>query len=98
MSDIWTMMWKETKESLLQGGLSAWLRPLLLVGILGIGFPWRFGLQWLALVPVVMGLVIYVPFIVILSFIGDAISGVRERHSLETLRAIRILERAIRLC
>jgi len=97
MSDIWTMMWKETKESLLQGGLSAWLRPLLLVGILGIGFPWRFGLQWLALVPVVMGLVIYVPFIVILSFIGDAIAGERERHTLETLLASRISDRAILL-
>ena len=49
MSDILTMVWKETKDSLLQGGWSAVIRPLLLIGILGIGFPWRFGLQWLAL-------------------------------------------------
>ncbi len=97
MNDIWTMIWKETKDSLLQGGLSAWIRPLLLVGILGIGFPWRFGLQWLALVPLVMGLVIYVPFIVILSFVGDAIAGERERHTLETLLASRISDRAILL-
>jgi ABC-2 type transport system permease protein len=97
MNDIWTMIWKETKESLLQGGLSAWIRPLLLVGILGIGFPWRFGLQWLALVPLVMGLVIYIPFIVILSFVGDAIAGERERHTLETLLASRISDRAILL-
>jgi ABC-2 type transport system permease protein len=97
MNDLWTMIWKETKESLLQGGLSAWIRPLLLVGILGIGFPWRFGLQWLALVPLVMGLVIYVPFIVILSFVGDAIAGERERHTLETLLASRISDRAILL-
>jgi ABC-2 type transport system permease protein len=97
MNDIWTMIWKETKESLLQGGLSAWIRPLLLVGILGIAFPWRFGLQWLALVPLVMGLVIYIPFIVILSFVGDAIAGERERHTLETLLASRISDRAILL-
>jgi ABC-2 type transport system permease protein len=97
MNDIWTMIWKETKETLLQGGLPAWIRPLLLVGILGIGFPWRFGPQWLALVPLVMGLVIYIPFIVILSFVGDAIAGERERHTLETLLASRISDRAILL-
>ena len=65
MNDIWTMIWKETKDSLLQGGWSAVIRPLLLIGILGIGFPWRLGLQWLALTPLVMGLVLYIPFIVI---------------------------------
>jgi ABC-2 type transport system permease protein len=97
MNDIWTMIWKETKESLLQGGWSAWIRPLLLIGILGIGFPWRFGLQWLALMPLVMGIVLYVPFIVILSFVGDAIAGERERHTLETLLASRISDRAILL-
>jgi ABC-2 type transport system permease protein len=97
MNDIWTMIWKETKESLLQGGWSAWIRPLLLIGILGIGFPWRFGLQWLALTPLVMGIVLYVPFIVILSFVGDAIAGERERHTLETLLASRISDRAILL-
>jgi len=97
MNDIWTMIWKETKDSLWQGGWSAVIRPLLLIGILGIGFPWRFGLQWLALTPIVMGLVLYIPFIVILSFVGDAIAGERERHTLETLLASRISDRAILL-
>ena len=97
MSDIWTMIWKETKDSVLQGGWSALIRPLLLIGILGIGFPWRLGLQWLALTPLVMGLVLYIPFIVILSFVGDAIAGERERHTLETLLASRISDRAILL-
>jgi ABC-2 type transport system permease protein len=97
MNDIWTMIWKETKDSLLQGGWSALIRPLLLIGILGIGFPWRLGLQWLALTPLVMGLVLYIPFIVILSFVGDAIAGERERHTLETLLASRISDRAILL-
>jgi ABC-2 type transport system permease protein len=97
MSDIWTMIWKETKDSVLQGGWSALIRPLLLVGILGIVFPWRLGQQWLALTPIVMGLVLYVPFIVILSFVGDAIAGERERHTLETLLASRISDRAILL-
>ena len=97
MNDIWTMIWKETKDSVLQGGWSALIRPLLLIGILGIVFPLRLGLQWLALTPLVMGLVLYIPFTVILSFVGDAIAGERERHTLETLLASRISDRAILL-
>jgi len=97
MSAIWTMIWKETKDSVLQGGWSALIRPLLLIGILGIILPWRLGLQWLALAPIVMGLVLYIPFIVILSFVGDAIAGERERHTLETLLAGRVSDRAILL-
>jgi ABC-2 type transport system permease protein len=97
MNDIWTMIWKETKDSLLQGGLLAVIRPLMLIGILGIVLPWRLGLQWLALTPIAMGLVFYIPFIVILSFVGDAIAGERERHTLETLLASRISDRAILL-
>jgi ABC-2 type transport system permease protein len=97
MNDIWTMIWKETKDSVLQGGLSALIRPLLLIGVLGIGFPWRFGLEWLALIPIVMGIVLYFPFILILSFVGDAIAGERERHTLETLLASRISDSAILL-
>jgi ABC-2 type transport system permease protein len=97
MNDIWTMIWKETKDSIFQGGWSALIRPLLLVGILGVGFPWRFGREWLALTPLVMGLILYIPVILILSFIGDTIAGERERHTLETLLASRISDRAILL-
>ena len=97
MSDIWTMIWKETKDSVFQGGWSALIRPLLLIGILGIVLPWRLGLQWLTLTPLAMGLVLYVPFTVILSFVGDVIAGERERHTLETLLASRISDRAILL-
>jgi len=95
MNDIWTMIWKETKDSVLQGGLAALIRPLILMGILGIVFPLRFGLQWLALAPIVVGIVVYFPFILVLSFVGDAIAGERERHTLETLLASRISDSAI---
>ena len=95
MNDLWTMIWKETKDSVLQGGWSALIRPLLLIGILGIVLPWRLGSQWLALTPLVMGVILYIPFILILSFVGDAVAGERERHTLETLLASRISDRAI---
>ncbi len=35
MSDLLTMMWKESKDLLFQGGWRALIRPLLLIGILG---------------------------------------------------------------
>ncbi len=95
MNDIWTMIWKETKDSVLQVGLAALIRPLLLMGILGIVFPLRFGLEWLALIPIVVGIVVYFPFILVLSFVGDAIAGELERHTLETLLAGRISDSAI---
>ncbi len=42
-------------------------------------------------------MILYVPFMLIISFIGDAIAGERERHTLETLLASRISDRAILL-
>jgi ABC-2 type transport system permease protein len=95
MNDIRTMIWKETKDSVLQGGLSSLVRPLILIVVVGIGFPLRFGPDWLALSPLVMGILLYYPFILILSFVGDAIAGERERHTLETLLASRISDSAI---
>ncbi len=97
MSDLLTMMWKESKDLLFQGGLRAWIRPVLLVGILGIYLPLQFGLQWLELSPIEMFIVLWIPFFIIITFIGDAIAGERERHTLETLLASRISDRAILL-
>ena len=97
MNDLWTMMWKESKDLLFQGGWRAWIRPVLLVGILGVYLPLQFGPGWLELSPIEMYVILWIPFSVIISFIGDAIAGERERHTLETLLASRISDRAILL-
>ena len=97
MNDIWTMIWKESKDLLFQGGWRALIRPVLLVGILGVYLPLQSGLQWLELSPIEMFVVLWIPFFVIITFIGDAIAGERERHTLETLLASRISDRAILL-
>lgn len=97
MNDIWTMMWKESKDLLFQGGWRASIRPLLLIGIMGIYLPLQFGLQWLALPLIELFAILWIPFFVIISFMGDAIAGERERHTLETLLASRISDRAILL-
>ena len=97
MSDLWTMIWKEWKDFLLSNGLSDLLRPLLILTILGIVLPLSFRLNWLNLDPAPALVILYAPFLFITSFIGDAIAGERERHTLETLLASRISNRAILL-
>jgi ABC-2 type transport system permease protein len=97
MSDIWTMMWKESKDLLFQGGWRSLIRPLFVVGIMGIYLPLQFGPRWVQLTPLGMVLLLWIPFFVIISFIGDAIAGERERHTLETLLASRMPDRAILL-
>ena len=97
MSDIWTMMWKESKDLLFQGGRRSLIRPLIVVGIMGIYLPLQFGSQWVALTPLGMVLLLWIPFFVIISFVGDVIAGERERHTLETLLASRMPDRAILL-
>ena len=97
MSDILTMMWKESKDLLFQGGGRSLIRPLFVVGIMGIYLPLQFGPQWVELTPIGMVLLLWIPFFVIISFIGGAIAGERERHTLETLLASRMPDRAILL-
>lgn len=97
MSDIWTMIWKETKDSVLQGSRTAAIRPLLAIGILGLLLPWQLGQSWLALSPAALLLILYMPFLFTSMSVGDAIAGERERHTLETLLASRISDRAILL-
>ena len=97
MSDILTMVWKESKDVLFQGGWRSLIRPLIVVGIMGIYLPLQFGPQWMDLTPIGMILLLWIPFFVLISFIGDVIAGERERHTLETLLASRMPERAILL-
>src|SRR5437764_434890 len=64
---------------------------------MGIYLPLQFGPQWVDLTPIGMILLLWVPFFVLISFIGDVIAGERERHTLETLLASRMPDQAILL-
>lgn len=97
MSDLLTMLWKESQELLFQRGWKGLILPVLLVGILGVYLPLQSGLRWLELTPIAIFTMIWIPFSVIISYIGDAIAGERERHTLESLLASRISDRAILL-
>jgi ABC-2 type transport system permease protein len=98
MSDLWTMIWKEWKDVLFQGGgWRAWIRPLLMLGIAGVYVPLQSGRLWLSLTPLSLFVLLWIPFYLIINLIGDAIAGERERHTLETLLASRMPDRAILL-
>jgi ABC-2 type transport system permease protein len=97
MSDISTMIWKEVRDSIFSGGRGELIRPLLFVAILGGLLPWQLGPQWLLMGPATVFISSYIPFFQTIAYIGDAIAGERERHTLETLLASRISDRAILL-
>jgi ABC-2 type transport system permease protein len=95
MNDLWTMIWKEWKDFLWSGGRSDLVRPLLNIAVLGILLPLSFRQSWLNLdaAPALLG--VFTPFMFVILIISDAIAGERERHTLETLLASRVSDRAI---
>jgi len=97
MSEIWTMVWKEWKDSLWSGGRTDLFRPLLFIVVLSVFLPLSFSQRWIELDSAPILIILYVPFMLIITSIGDAIAGERERHTLETLLASRISDRAILL-
>jgi len=97
MNDILTMVWKESKDVFFQGGWRSLLRPLVVVAIIGMYIPLQLGPEWVKLMPIGMLLLLWVPFFVIITFVGDVVAGERERHTLETLLASRMPDRAILL-
>jgi ABC-2 type transport system permease protein len=97
MSDIFTIVWKEWKDSLFQGGWRAWIRPALLIGILGVFEPLVGKRAWMELSPIELVVFLWFAFFVIISIVADAFAGERERHTLETLLASRMPDHAILL-
>ena len=97
MSDLWTMIWKELRDEIFQGGWQASIRPLIVIGVVGIILPFQLGQSWLGFNAVAVLLPVYISFFFIVNYIGDSIAGEHERHTLETLLASRISDRAILL-
>jgi ABC-2 type transport system permease protein len=98
IADILTVAWKEWLEfrdqllKLRRGGLSA----LIVLVMLGIFTPIQMGPLWLTS-PLMLA---YWPLLssgMVSTLIADAFAGERERHTLETLLASRLSDRAILL-
>jgi ABC-2 type transport system permease protein len=65
------------------------------IALLGVVFPLIDRQGWLTLSAAMVLLNIFFPYYYILVYIGDSFAGERERHTLETLLASRISDRAI---
>lgn len=98
LQDIATVMWKELKELVMQrgsfrGGITG---MLIFVGVFGIVLPLEMGRGWIES-PATLVYWAWVPLFVGVSIVADAFAGERERHTLETLLASRLPDRAILL-
>jgi ABC-2 type transport system permease protein len=96
IADVYTVMWKEWKELLLQrGSLRAGLfRVVLVAGAFGILLPAQMGQSWIDS-PLQLLNWAWVPIFLVTSLVADAFAGERERHTLETLLASRLSDRSI---
>lgn len=96
IADILTVARKELREMLVQGdprGRSR-LSLLLLVVIFGVVLPLQSGREWVEspLSIMVWG---WMPFLWVSGIVADSFAGERERHTLESLLATRLSDRAI---
>ena len=98
MSDVLIVAWKEWRELLRMSGSKrgAVLRHIFSVGVIGVIWPWQFGLPFvhsaLAVVLAALTALIYIA-----GAAPDAFAGERERHTLETLLSSRLPDHAILL-
>ena len=94
--DLTTVIWKETKEILGQKGRFKGGKTGLLIflAVFGIFMPLQNGPEWIRS-PLVMIYWAWVPFLLASGVVADSFAGERERHTLETLLASRLPDRAI---
>jgi ABC-2 type transport system permease protein len=95
MADIWTVMWKERRGLFRHRG-NRWRAVLTLlvpIGIFAIYFPLDTGRDWVDSPVALFSLI--VPLIMVGMAIPDSFAGERERHTLGTLLASRLPDRAI---
>lgn len=92
--DIGTVVWKEWREVLSWGGSRGKVALLLFAGVFGVFLPLQMGRTWVES-PMVLVYWAWVPMFMVISVISDSFAGERERHTLETLLASRLSDRAI---
>lgn len=97
IGDVWTVMWKELKEMMASGGGTrsrGKFGLLLILGVFGVVIPLQAGREWVTS-PIAMLVWGWLPFMLVSGVIADSFAGERERHTLETLLASRLSDRAI---
>jgi ABC-2 type transport system permease protein len=96
IADVWTVMWKEWKELLVRrGSLRGGVVSLLIsVGVFGVFLPLQMGRAWVES-PMTLVYWVWVPLFIVIGVVADSFAGERERHTLATLLASRLSDRAI---
>ncbi len=95
VTDFNTVFWKEWKEIVMErsGGAGSY-RPLILIGVLGVFVPFRMPPERF-FTPFPLLIYAFFSAVVVTAVIADSFAGERERHTLETLLASRLSDRAI---
>lgn len=98
ITDIITIIGKELKEIfMLRGSFrSTVMNLLIIVGMAGVFFPAQMGSEWLTN-PIGILTWSWLPLFLVMGVVADSFAGERERHTLETLLASRLPDRAILL-
>jgi ABC-2 type transport system permease protein len=96
LADILAVVWKERKSLFKQRGsrTQVVLTLLVPVGMFAIYIPWQAGVNWFEdPLSIIAG--IFIPMLLVGIIIPESFAGERERHTLETLLASRLPDRAI---
>lgn len=96
MRDIMTVIWKEWRGVFRQRGsfLKVVLTLLFPLGFFVLFLPWEAGEAWFSRAPSLLAS-LATPMLLILLLVPDSFAGERERHTLPTLLASRLPDRAI---
>ncbi|MBI4885808.1 MAG: ABC transporter permease subunit [Acidobacteria bacterium] len=94
MMDAIAVAWKEWSEQIGQRGFRGYQGILLMILVFGIVLPLQNGPAWITS-PIIGIAWSWVPMFLVTTVIADAIAGERERHTLETLLASCLSDRAI---
>ena len=95
IEDIFTVMWKERKGMFrYRGSRTRFLMVLLGPLLMAIAFPLQAGPSWVEALDSVF-IAVFIPIILVSITIPDSFAGERERHTLGTLLASRLSDRAI---
>ena len=98
IADVLTVAWKEWRELLQLGGSHRGGRfsLVILVLVFGVFLPFQSGAEWVES-PATVFYWGWVPLMLVSGAVADSFAGERERHTLETLLASRLPDRAILL-
>ncbi|MHB0859602.1 MAG: ABC transporter permease subunit [Anaerolineae bacterium] len=99
VSDVGTLVWKELREMRVQQQGSrlgnGWVRVAIMLAVFGVYMPLQFGAGWVSTSVSALVAWAWVPMLLITGVVAEAFAGERERHTLESLLATRLSDRAI---